>query len=169
MNPNLQLAFSALAIGFCFAPAHAERISRVAPGTAPCGDDKAVRVLAIGGELQANSWCGKKVVHRDNTGKVIEAKTKQREREAYSKAKADERARRKHADEERAQASKEAREKAEAERKERESNKKLAEEKARREAEAKKAKEAEKERERVCRGVGKGADCKKENPGNHRQ
>lgn len=67
-----------LVAGIC----RAERISRGAPGTAPCGDDKAVRVLAIGGELQANSWCGKKDIHKNNTGKTAE-----QERTAFKAAK----------------------------------------------------------------------------------
>ena len=52
---------------------------------------------SLSAELQANSWCGESRSprqHQEGRG----AKTKQRA-EAYSKAKADERARRKHADE----------------------------------------------------------------------
>lgn len=138
-----------LVAGIC----RAERISRGAPGTVPCGDDKAVRVLAVGGELQANSWCNKKVVHKDNTGKVIPGKTAGQERAAFNAAREAERQRKKQA------------EAKELERREREATKKLVEEKRRLEAEAKKAAEVNKKREHDCRGLGRGAGCTQENPG----
>lgn len=137
--------------------AHSERVSRAASGTAPCGDDKAVRVLAIGGELQPNSWCKKTVVQRDNTGKVIEAKTKQQERDAFKATKDAELQRKKQLDTK------------ERERKEREAHKKLAEVNRRLAAEAKRAAEAKKKREQECRGLGRGADCTGENPGQARR
>lgn len=146
----------------------AERISRATSGTAPCGDDKAVRVLAVGGELQANSWCGKKVVHRDNTGKVIPGKTAQHERDAFKAAKDAERSRKKKADDERAGQAREAKQRAEAAKKEREAKRKD-EERMRRSKEdsERKAAEERKKREQRCRGLGGGAACTEANPGKH--
>lgn len=147
--------------------AWAERISRAAPGTAPCGDDKAVRVLAVGGELQPNSWCNEKVVHKDNTGKVIHGKTMEQERVAFKAAKEAERARKKQADDERARQAREAKEKAAAEKK-REANRKD-EERVRRAKEdlERKAAEERKKREQRCHGLGGGAACTELNPGKY--
>lgn len=143
------VATISLVAGIC----RAERISRGAPGTAPCGDDKAVRVLAVGGELQANSWCNKKAVHKDNTGRVIPGKTTEQERAAFKATKEAELQRKKQADAK------------ERERRERETTKNLIEEKRRLEADAKKAAEAKRKREHDCRGLGRGADCREANPG----
>lgn len=75
------------------AQAHAERISRAAPGTAPCPGDKAVRVLVIGGEMQPNSWCNGASSSSESRRYVNEKR--KREREEYKRKQEEERARRK--------------------------------------------------------------------------
>lgn len=81
-----------LVVALCV-PVKAERVSRAQPGTAPCGGDRAVRVLAIGGELQANSWCTTKEAKAAKR-KAYEDK-KKLEREEYKRKQEEERAKRK--------------------------------------------------------------------------
>lgn len=124
------------------------RSSRSKSGTAAC-PDRAVRVLVIGGELQANSWCDKHVAEVERKAKVEDKK--RHEREEYNRAKEEERSRRKELDQRKREA--------ERDRRARELELK------RREHEAEKARRREKH---DCRGVGYGAGCTEENPGKGR-
>lgn len=137
-----RLTFGVVIALALIADASAARVSRTQSGTAAC-PDKAWRVLVIGGELQPNSWCDEKAGAKERNKKVAEKK--EREREEYDKKKEAER------------------EKDAAEKKRREAEREA--ERVKREAE-RKEKEAKRKKKNDCRGVGSGADCQTENPGN---
>lgn len=150
-------ACMAVMLLLCCPPLSAKRISRATSGTAPCAGDKAVRVLAIGGELQPNSWCGEEVTHRDNKGHIMPAQDQSQEREEYRKRKEVERTHKREQEKERDLRRQAELKKADEERRESEARKRQNEE-------VKRLKEAA-AREHKCRGVGGGANCIEPNPG----
>lgn len=144
--------------------AQAGRVSRSRSGTADC-PTKAWRVLFIGGERQANSWCNS--VTKNRRQQVREKR--KRERVDYKRKKDDERRDRKRKYEERRDKRKAKdqayRVKRAADKYKREERKaKYEAQRARREA-YRLRREARYKARHGCLGIGKGAGCTKKNPG----